>query len=501
MKASNGEELDQWVSRINYASAFKTSGVRMRAMGMTGRQAISTGTAAAVSHVHDLARQADRQYVQPFPTTGSDFGDDADDLSVADSCPSPIEPASLKGRMQRMTVHTIVGGVDLDHPASSLSDARLEDTFKEVKAELAGLPGVAIPDSINRSGAIRAVSLGTSPPDPPRLVSSPELMESRSNLSAADEDGQETPDRPDHRSAVVREKIRLLDLRATTVRLALDADLRIARNIAVLTPFQRSTRERVRAAVFPVAKRVRQLRLDLHKLQCHRDTLAADLAAEEDAWQRTKTMAMKAAAKELRVRNNKRGNPVPRMRISEVDNNMPARSAEKRSSERPESSSGSFYSATDDHTDAHTSSEGLDGLPPSRNAPQFRATLSPSDFPLVEVNRADVTSPGFPFPAEPFGPSTSSHASVESPAATLASTLTPTPSSTVESSELPEDEQAEDWDKTRCAKRVSLVTVSKEVEKYSVRLGRQALSETLHPVGETDPLDIDTHYRSKSDGP
>lgn len=490
MKASDEFEAEQWVSRINYASAFKTSGVRMRAMGMTGRQAISTGTAAAVSHVHDLARQSEWPPIRPLPVEGSDTGDDTDDASVD----SPVEPVVPKGRMQRMTVHAIVGGVDLDHPASSVSDARLEDTFKEVKAELAGFPGLATNiEGPTRTGVARAVTLGGSSPDPPRLVSSPDMMESRSNLSTADEDGQEILDRPDHRATVISDKIRLLDSRIGTIRMALDADLRIARNLSVLTPFQRSTRERVRAAVLPIAKRVRQLRVDLHKLQCHRDTFDADLKAEENDWQRTKTMAMKAATKELRVRNDKRLNTVPGMQISVSVTDEPVELSpplERGLNGGAESSSGSFYSATDEQHDASTSEGGV-GLT-TAHTPQFRATLSPNDFPLVDV---DDASSGFPFPKDSVSPSPSSTPAI-SPVPTLVGSTSLTPASTVVTSEPgPEDEQAEDWDKTRCAKRVSLVTVSKEVEKYSVRLGRQ-VSEHLHIVGE----EIDTHQRSKSEG-
>lgn len=54
LQASSEPDLDQWISRINYASTFKTAGVRMRGMGMTGNQAQLAGAAAAASHVKAL---------------------------------------------------------------------------------------------------------------------------------------------------------------------------------------------------------------------------------------------------------------------------------------------------------------------------------------------------------------------------------------------------------------------------------------------------------------
>ena len=79
----------------------------------------------------------------------------------------------------------------------------------------------------------------------------------------------------------------------------LEADLRLARNLAALTPFQRATRDRVQAAAQATAKRAMQARLDVERLVCHRDVLAADLAAEERHWRQTKRLALRAATQKL----------------------------------------------------------------------------------------------------------------------------------------------------------------------------------------------------------
>ena len=54
LQTQTERELNEWIARINYASAFKTAGVRMRPMGMSGKDVQLTGVAAATSHLHDM---------------------------------------------------------------------------------------------------------------------------------------------------------------------------------------------------------------------------------------------------------------------------------------------------------------------------------------------------------------------------------------------------------------------------------------------------------------
>lgn len=58
LQATADDELGEWISRINYAAAFKTASVRMRGMGMTGGQAQLAGAAAAASHAKALKSES-----------------------------------------------------------------------------------------------------------------------------------------------------------------------------------------------------------------------------------------------------------------------------------------------------------------------------------------------------------------------------------------------------------------------------------------------------------
>jgi hypothetical protein len=57
---------------------------------------------------------------------------------------------------------------------------------------------------------------------------------------------------------------------------SLNEELRIARNLAVLTPFQRSTREAIEMALLPTAANVRHLRTEICRVSCWAEVLDAE---------------------------------------------------------------------------------------------------------------------------------------------------------------------------------------------------------------------------------
>lgn len=58
LKASNLHEADEWLACINYASTFKSAGIRPRPTDMSQHDVRLTGVAAATSHLHDLQSRA-----------------------------------------------------------------------------------------------------------------------------------------------------------------------------------------------------------------------------------------------------------------------------------------------------------------------------------------------------------------------------------------------------------------------------------------------------------
>ncbi|PWN41950.1 PH-domain-containing protein [Ceraceosorus guamensis] len=66
-------------------------------------------------------------------------------------------------------------------------------------------------------------------------------------------------------------------------RSELDDNLRLARHFAVLTPFQKVTRDRIEAAAVPLSQKIRELRLEVARHASRRDILLLELVAGDRA--------------------------------------------------------------------------------------------------------------------------------------------------------------------------------------------------------------------------
>jgi len=64
-------------------------------------------------------------------------------------------------------------------------------------------------------------------------------------------------------------------------RVTLASEMRQIQNLSILTPLQKSTRDRIVAELQPLARRVKQLRLQMKKLECEREVLDSDLISFE----------------------------------------------------------------------------------------------------------------------------------------------------------------------------------------------------------------------------
>lgn len=78
------------------------------------------------------------------------------------------------------------------------------------------------------------------------------------------------------------------------------SQLRTIRNLAILTPFQKSTRDRIAAAIPPLGLRIRQDRIHLARLQMYASMLRQDHDREQHEWSQSRHVALQAAAKSLR---------------------------------------------------------------------------------------------------------------------------------------------------------------------------------------------------------
>ncbi|KAM0747277.1 hypothetical protein T439DRAFT_98029 [Meredithblackwellia eburnea MCA 4105] len=234
-QARDSDDLNSWLAHINYAASFKTASIRMR--GLTKKPST------------------------PVPPN-----------------PTPLSP-SWRGHSNGSTLSN-------GPPTPGLPEQAVPDLATP------GLPSVSeedptLPASLRealRTATVDATPLGRPSsefpfpqtahlPDIPVSPTSPPITESERL--------------PDTRVELLRSKIYELEEEIKFAKEGLHEDLRLARNLAVLTPFVKSTRDRITAALLPIERRVRYSRLNLAKLVCHREVLSRDLLVE-DREQRTR---------------------------------------------------------------------------------------------------------------------------------------------------------------------------------------------------------------------
>ncbi|KAH9946772.1 hypothetical protein B0H21DRAFT_382038 [Amylocystis lapponica] len=452
LQTSGEKEMNEWISRINYASTFKTAGVRMRALGMSSKDIELTGIAAATSHLRDIQHQA---MPAASPRIRTWYGRTSEDGPMSSRDLASQGPWRLVRDPSAVTSDSNLSMSQMDN-TSRLFKA----TFDQVKTELAAGFRQSSEDLHRSSGRLRAHSLESMPQSPP--------MSPMSDMS-------ETL-RGSSRSEIVRTKLRDLEAKISLAQTQLEADLRLVRNLGVLTPFQRATRDRIHAAVQAAAKRIMLVRLDLEKLVCYRDVLADDLTAEERNWQWTRKIAMRAATEKLQ---SQQPQAIPRMTLSlyldEADRSLvssprsiPRTENTAASAREPDSSfADSFFSALDSSTDweEHPSSTLVDSGPIS--SAQYESPMtSPADG-----GDSRVSDGSYPFPDM----SEHGHASqlvLQSSTETAGDGSEHAGHEKFYTAAEIAEEQAEEWNKTRAAKRVSLVRVPADL-RISVLFGKQ----------------------------
>ncbi|KAH8120136.1 hypothetical protein DFH11DRAFT_1500603 [Phellopilus nigrolimitatus] len=364
LQAESEIQRNEWIAHINYTSAFKTAGIRMRPVSATEEARMDAG-----SYTLDAMRI----------------------------------PSDLSG---------------------SASDVVYKDEDKNMTV-------------------------------PSRQAPNGDAINLRVHLSSPDETSK-----TQSRSKIVLSKIHEFEMKIKTTRAQLDSDIRVVRNLAVLTPFQRTTRDRLQASVINLSRHIKQLRLEVVKTACYRDVLAADLASEDRERRRSRKDVLEA---EDHVR--KTNSHIPKMTLSVHEDDLRSQSLphSDMTDSRPESSiCESFHSALDFGSDWPLNVR-LHASPQSKTKQSFESS-SPLPTPSCEIG-PDSIKTGF-FPPTILDKISARPSLSSSPTLVSSRSLDGNPSfeethrSGLENvdQEITE-EQAEEWDKTRAGRRVSLVRV------------------------------------------
>ncbi|KAG8856324.1 hypothetical protein FRB96_006475 [Tulasnella sp. 330] len=509
MHAPSENAMNHWVSLINYACAFKSIGVRVRPVLMDRDQAKSTGTAAAMSHMNDMRRRrlvsmpgATPKIVLPCNKTPTGpiaedglhiHPDNSSDTSrTLYNSSNTLNGSTLSigsiGNKRRLPTLGSASSLDLESPTAEPLDRRLEETFLEVKAELAAVTvgvgeGVKMqrsPSSTAGSG-VRSVSLGNVPPDD----------WSRQRMSS--EEFLPRGTRRDSRTLVLSSKLKELEGKIASAQSDLDVELRIACNLAVLTPFQASTRDRIVQTIPPLAKKIRVMRMDMAMFVCYRDVLYSDMIAEEREWNETIQVALRAGESFLKERAEAT-NGTLRSLHSPSPGISPRKSDEPMADGHLSPGLSSSWQVSSSSLRGSLCSLGSNSTDDAGN-PSAKVTRKAS---VTSIDRnGEGTKSGNPAvtpppPASPelkvdsdssCSPSRQANPILSSKELDLSSPvqITPTssPSSTMGNGKpsMPTiQEQCEDWDKTRAAKRVSLALLPSDRKLTALALlGRHSI--------------------------
>lgn len=242
--------------------------------------------------------------------------------------------------------------------------------------------------------------------------------------------------RPPTRSGIVRRKVDELYAKLAATQSELANDLRIVRNIAILKPFQGVTRARLLPPVQSVARKVMSLRLDVARLNCHLSVLQRDLESEHRSLDEMQSIALQAAKQSL----DREPRQIPRMTISRHGSDeQTTEILSTKSFARSWSNSSmaeSFQSALEYPTDDME----MEVTSPSVAASQ-----------LLDSPNLLLSSSSTPYPT-----SNDSTVSVLQISASYSSSTGSRKGTTLADEPT---EEAEVWNKTRCAQRVSLIRV------------------------------------------
>jgi hypothetical protein len=454
LRAAEEREMNEWISLINYASAFKSASVRVRPMGMTSQEIELTGIAAAASHLKTLHQPKAAPVIRHWdgPASTSTAGGlleavDAAELpgSVPDVEP-PSSPISLAASDKM--------DMDMAVPPQIESGPQFKAIFDRTKADLAALETqVESPLDSAPPVALHAIVPAVASP-----VTSPGAFPSR--------------------AALVQARIRDLDDRLRATRTQLDADMRFVRAVALATPFQHTTRERLEAAVRGAAGRIMHVRLELARLTCHRDVLEDDLGAAGQEWRHTSAIALRAALDTIEstrpAPDAVNDSPVDEDGLYDVPRSSACpipgggRSAIRTSTadtgRRASSITGSFYSATDFGIDWSEAGSTDDEPPPSPPSPPRSTSISASASEALStpaILPARDASDEYPFPAPANGRVRALTGHERFYTAQEHSSADALP-------RLPPHEEAQDWNLTQAARRVSLVKLPSDLRISAV---------------------------------
>ncbi|WWC72577.1 uncharacterized protein I206_106539 [Kwoniella pini CBS 10737] len=279
LQSSDELEMNEWISLINYAATFKTVNLKMKGPTMRKDQVVLAGAAAAASHKREL-RDAHTANIPPGSAKKAIFGDSTNaprnpvlndnstSISTFAEHTLPDESVTTNGRNEELDVNE---ANEIVHEGE-----QLEEVFGVVKAELAAGRGEA-------GSTKAALPNGSADLNLPETA----VVKDKAHI---------------HTSRVSLIYSLLNDLRSKSqpVEDALQKTSDLIRNISLLTPFLKSTRDKLTAHLQEYLHKMRNDKLVLTKLKLYIKVLEYEGEREDREWKVVRHVALQAAARSLR---------------------------------------------------------------------------------------------------------------------------------------------------------------------------------------------------------
>ncbi|KAN0066526.1 hypothetical protein ACQY0O_000620 [Thecaphora frezii] len=244
IQAQNEDDMNDWIHKINFCACFRTCDLKIRGLDLSMRPSTASGGAAS-----------------PSPSARRDSRSQARRASAASEARSfTSEGMKLGSHLSSTSDGEGVGGYEYPVQSRSMSPTGVAaaDEDQEELAE-GDIPGTG---SRPLSPTARSRASALTSPSPSQPLS---LLQRR--LAT--------------RRELMTDKIERLTAAVQKVTEVLNEEMRLARHFAVLTPFQKVTRDRIEAAALPLSRKIKQLRLELAKEESRVRILRLDLAAGE----------------------------------------------------------------------------------------------------------------------------------------------------------------------------------------------------------------------------